>query len=218
MQATILSLTSADFAGLTHQQIPQLLSPDTRLIIETAPQRPGSTFGESTFNRICWHKAKLIRDTLHRTPVGEWLLYTDADVLFLRPVADLLATLDGYGKPIVAQHDPDTGACAGFMAIKSEAKTWCFFGDLVSYRDDRFNDQIILNQMLANERYQGLHALFPSNVVGSFGNLSPEPALWTDQQFDIPAGLCAFHLNYTIGIEAKLRLARQVLRSFDAPR
>jgi hypothetical protein len=207
---TTLTITSPSFAGYTTRQLPRIMEPDTRLILLTVDEPKDNQFGQRGFNRVCWQKARAIRGTLNEMTDDHWLLYMDADVILFSSPTQIINEAQGLhhnGAEIVAQHDPDTGACAGFMAIKNTETMRHLFRVLCQNERPDLNDQLVLNAIL---KQGGIpHSFFSAEKVGSFGNL--HGGIWQGEDFAVPRGLMAFHLNYCVGIENKHSLAAYVM-------
>lgn len=207
MKIHALTLTSPDFDTLHSVALPMLETGSDVVTVLRLPAETEASFGTSSFNSICWAKITGINAALEKMDDGDVLLYTDADVMLFvtaeRIVVRALEIMAETGKAMVAQHDPDTGACAGFMVIRKTPAIVALFADVNRYRSTQYNDQIILNQLA-----RGDFALFRPDEVASHGNLVG--GLWTGKPFAVPRSMFAFHLNYVVGIESKMRLAKFV--------
>jgi hypothetical protein len=211
MQHRTLTLTSPAFAGMTEQSAPYLHALRSVLI-----EQPGdNAFGQAGFNRLCFQKVAEIIATLGEMPEGEWLLYTDADVVWFRSSADVIEeaerTLAAQSPelPMVAQHDPDSGPCAGFIAMRNTAAVRGLWSLVFSYRSSAYNDQNVLCHFA-----RGKVGLFSADFIASWGN--QVGGLWTPERAEpvrVPEGCAAWHLNYVVGVENKRRLAERLMRA-----
>lgn len=205
-----LTLTSPSFRALTEQARPYL-SHNCELTVSECDEPADNQFGQVGFNRVCFAKVDAILEKLHAMPELDWLLYADADVLFFRPALDIIRharqVLRGEPFPMMAQDDPDSGPCAGFMVMKNTEQVRDLWREVASYRNDGYNDQNVLCS-LAKSRI----ALFPPAFISSWGNTVG--GVWTPSDprpLCVPKDCAAWHLNYTVGIANKLALAERVL-------
>jgi hypothetical protein len=213
---TFLTLTSRDFLGFTRNQM-QFIDDSVCVKIEQMEQPENCTFGTVNFNRACFEKVRLIRNTLDCMPKGAWLLYADADVIFCKPIGEIIARAKKIhaetGAQIVAQEDPDTGICAGFMAIRASLATDAIFQMVEGHRTDAYNDQIALNAIIrANPNAAKIAAYFPRDYISSHGNLIG--GLWRGGKVQLPKDCAAFHLNYCIGLGQKQALAQSLVPAY----
>ena len=213
---TFLTLTSRDFLDFTRHQT-QFMDDSVRVLIYQMEQPENCTFGTVNFNRACFEKVRLIRNTLDCMPKGAWLLYADADVIFYKPIGEIIARAKKIhaetGAHIIAQEDPDTGICAGFMAIRASLATDAIFQMVENHRTDAYNDQIALNAIIrANPNAAKIAAYFPRDYISSHGNLIG--GLWKGGKVQLPKDCAAFHLNYCIGLDQKQALAQSLIPAY----
>jgi hypothetical protein len=154
-------------------------------------------------------KLELIYECLCDTDdEDEIFMYSDLDIQFFAPfrsyIEELLMTND-----IVFQNDcPDYPVyCMGFFACKKTDAIKDLFKTaitLLKYKSEC--DQTVINEVI--------HA-FPSIVkyvlpnefftVGMHGG-----KVWDGEEFEIPENIIMHHANWTVGIDNKIKLLKQV--------
>jgi hypothetical protein len=206
----VLTLTSPSFHALTERARPHL-SHNCELTVIECDEPADNQFGQAGFNRVCFAKVDAILEKLHAMPELDWLLYTDADVLFFRPACEIIRNARhiaaGQSLPMVAQHDPESGPCAGFVVMQNTEDVRDLWREVASYRNDGYNDQNVLCA-LAKSRI----GLLPSELVSSWGNTVG--GVWTPSEpraVCVPKDCAAWHLNYTVGIANKMAMAERVI-------
>jgi len=183
---------------------------------------PTGAYGEPGFCETCLDKVDVVLGAIEHQRIyheAEPFLYSDVDVSFFGDdvAADLLRQLGEHD--VAFQDDGPAGRCAGFFMVRPNDRTARFFRgvrDLMVERNT--DDQACLNMVLEEDGCDLDHVLLDSsyfnlhNVAGRMwtpdeGKLIPE---------SIPLVLRAFHANWTVGVENKLRLLGEVRAIVDA--
>ena len=170
-------------------------------------------FRTPSFNRLCRSKPAIIRDLLKS---GEEVFSLDGDVIFFEPITEIPLHRDA---DIQGQVDPDSGICCGFCHYRPTFATLTFLDMVIEQCEtagENVNEQLVYNWCLQRIQPQngikvaGIASVFSYGLhaYGKTGNTD----IWDGQEFEIPDGAKAFHANYTIGIEAKVRLLDYVVK------
>ena len=171
-------------------------------------------YGSGVFHQRGFTKAMLSKMIAIRDELSEPLLYSDADVVFLRP--SLSAVLSELALHDCVFQDDGSHCCAGLFAINNTKNSFCLLDAIIkrlagNQNDDRYDDQWILNLELKSRplNYTRLSRKFasPYTITGSEWNGSP---------MQIPPETLVFHANWTIGIHNKELLLDMV--TFSARR
>lgn len=192
-----LTTTSPDYADLTAEMIDSSGVSDWEIIDETEQ----GDFGSANFNLLCNRRARRVYEILCE---GNPVFVCDGDVHWFEPL-----NLEGTSFDILAQHDPDTGICAGvcYWNNTEVAKLIARYVAEWGEGNARFNDQVILNAVLHQVRsHGGRPRIGYVPTVYSWGLLRKDESLWEGQEFDLPSDATAFHANYVVGLEGKRKL------------
>lgn len=208
-----LTMTSPSYAALTDQMIESSGIGFDEWEIMHEPQKSAGNFGEQWFNEICCKRPHRILELLRE---GHDVFVVDGDVTFFEPITEIQIHPDAE---IQAQHDPDSGLCCGVIVYKSTPKVISFMEVVLQNciaQGSDYNDQVLTNAVI--QQFPQLRpALAIFNTVHSFGTLVG-PRLWKGESFDIPLNCQAFHANFTIGIESKIRLLTEAKISWTKNR
>lgn len=197
-----LTTTSPAYRDLTAQMIASSGQDDWEIIEESNE----GDFGTENFNRLCNSRMSRVAEILK---AGQDVFVCDGDVLWLEPIADLPL---GYFD-IVAQHDPDSGLCAGVCYYRATRVTAALVDvcATIGKSPTAPNDQVILNNVVGQVSRQGgsIKLGYLHNVL-SWGLSRGDNSLWDGQPLDVPEYCHAWHANYTVGIDNKAQMLRQV--------
>ena len=117
----------------------------------------------------------------------------------------------------IGDHDicfqSDRGSfCSGMFIAKNNAKIVAFFTEVLNrldYLKDSYvhtaADQTIINDMLKSKAID-LCFGFLDDSFTTYGNINTEVRLWEGEEFVLDESVVAFHANFTIGTESKMRL------------
>ncbi len=201
--AKFLTVTSPQYKSVTKMMIESLkrVESDTPLIIENCYDFGSPEFNTAAFNRTTRFKAEIIGKYLAGMKDGEFLFYTDSDVWFFNKPDEIMCEVDRIFD-MNSQDDLNGVYCAGFMAIKKSQRTLQLWQDIAIPQPVQANDQHILNVIIG--QYGIKSAFFPPRVVTSYGLISGGKQ-WNGEEFEIQRCM-AFHANFTVGIENKLKL------------
>ena len=112
----------------------------------------GFTWGTKAFNIFVRKKVKIIYDRLLSKKDGEFLLYSDVDIIFLENISDRLS-LEMGDNDIVFSRDYNkwisyNSYCTGFMLIRKSQKIIDMFKELLDrYVNDK-DDQDLMNVII----------------------------------------------------------------------
>lgn len=199
-----LTVTSPAYLDLTSQMIQSSGHDDWEIIDE---DRQGD-FGSADFNSLCNARMQIVLDWLKE---GHNVFVCDGDVLWFRPIEEPPG--DNW---IIGQHDPDSGICCGVCYYRSCPQTIEIIDLCIREAEGKhqmFNDQVMLNAVLRQlgKRAQ-LKVSYFDNVL-SWGLVREDDSLWTGQPINVPNDCHAWHANYTVGIDHKVRMLMDVGRT-----
>lgn len=173
-------------------------------------------FGQSSFNELTCKRARLIRRLM--TERKDDVFVCDGDVHWFTKASQLEihAAAD-----VQAQIDPDSGFCCGFMFLRNTEATkvlldvWC---SMMDGREGQTNDQMFFNSAFAHlKRIDMTPKAAEFKGAWSYGRvLSAEEKplnIWEGQAFKMPEKADAFHANYCVGVENKIKLLDYVCKS-----
>ena len=194
-------MTSPAYADLTDHMIATSGVSDWEIMHE--PQKSNGNFGERWFNEICCKRPAKILELLRE---GHDVFVVDGDVTFFKPIAEI----EIHPKADVqAQIDPDSGLCCGAILYRSNYRVIEFMEIVLQNciaNASAVNDQVITNAVI-KQFPQIRPRLAAFQTVHSFATLV-EPRIWNSESFDIPVDCQAFHANFTIGIDNKIKLLK----------
>jgi hypothetical protein len=191
---TTISKSFLPVAELTHPFLP----PDT--IIRQLPEtEQARVFGTPEFNLLGKEDGQDIAMEMEEMKEGELFFYIDSDVLLNAPVDWFVEQLGD--NDMICQNDGGT-ACLGFYIAKVSPEMIRLFQAIKEGTNPKQNCQIIFNKIRSN--YNLKIALFNTQDVWNYGVLNR--GVWNGEPFDFPSNLKAFHANYTVGIENKVKL------------
>ncbi len=179
-----------------------ILRPESMGLAESGEHADFQTCG---FNTLVNKRSLHVCDALI---AGLDVLMVDADVVFFEPFSKFQIDDDAE---IFAQHDPDTGVCMGFALMRATERIKLFARNWrhnLSRND--VNDQVIANAIIRCIKPEHRLRIQYAETVQSYGLIAN--GIWSGQEFNLPADTQAFHANYAVGINDKLRLLNYVER------
>lgn len=159
----------------------------------------GKGFAETTMNKIL-----SIVAILNGTPDGEYVLYSDCDVVFLKPVN---AYLEKYKDFDIVFQDGFPQLNTGFMLIRNSQVMRAMLRQCSCMCKGYMHDQDILNAIIKN--YQIIFTKFDTSIRSAADFLFPD--LWEGQKLNIPSNTLVFHACWCMGIKNKYDLLFQVV-------
>jgi hypothetical protein len=171
-------------------------------------------YGTHPFFNVTLKKILFIIKQFYPMDENNSLIFLDADIHLRGNIIDAMNNaLQHSGKDILFQKDEENIACTGMFICKTSKKVKDFFMDVYSTmlsRSDHYmshgSDQTAANDILAKQKidYDFLDERFTT-----FGVLrNDQDLLWSPDvaPFKLPRNVLAFHANYTIGVENKMKL------------
>lgn len=165
-----------------------------------------SHWGTSTFNNISRITAGYCLEALESMKENDLLLYCDSDVL-------MIENPEWFEKKIgdndfIFQSDEET-YCMGFFIVRNNERTRNVIKKAIDAMvDDSKNYQVVFNEVAKDIKC----TMFDTKDVWNYGCLGK--GIWNGEEFEIPNGIKAFHANYTIGIENKVKLLNMVINKY----
>jgi hypothetical protein len=184
--------------------------PSIDLIIRYVPQDCKSAVYEADgFDKSMKRKVELINEALNELNNEDILIFTDPDVIFIKPYKDLFLQEMGSAD-IIFQSDCGT-VCMGVFSCKVSEKTKLFFKDLLDNLNRFKHDQDTANYLLKTKNYDLKLKLF-SHKVYNYG--------FTGRRYEgedtatFPNDIVLLHANFVIGVEKKTKLLKLALEQF----
>ncbi|MEZ6099361.1 MAG: putative nucleotide-diphospho-sugar transferase [Pirellulaceae bacterium] len=203
-------------ASPSHEQLLQsYLLPSTTeftdVIIGRAPQAAAAEFGDPAWGRNTVHKALTMRRAVRECP--DFVVWADADVVFLRPSIDRL--LECLGPHDIACQDDGGVLCSGLWIARCSVVTQTLFDcvcqDGSFYRGQATTDQAALNHYIKQLRVSAV--ALPLDEFASAGYCHGTWNEWDGKPFTLPPTVRVFHANWCRGIPNKTRLLAMATES-----
>ena len=184
------------------------------LTIRHIPQECESAEYESDgFDKSMIRKVEFINQSFCELDDNDILIFTDVDVIFLKPYKDLFLKELG-DSDIIFQSDTGT-VCMGVFCCRVSNKTRFFFKELLDLLNKdastlkKFkHDQQAANLMLTSKNYNLDVKLFSHKVFncGFLGKLYKG-----EDEVKFPNDMVLLHANFTIGLDNKIKLIKMAL-------
>jgi hypothetical protein len=180
---------------------------DIELIIKYMPQecKLGKYYTEG-WDKTTKNKLQLIADTLNEMGKNDILIYSDIDVIFIKPFKEyLLEELNGHD--IVFQEDRGD-ACTGFFCCRANETVKSLLQGAINLIQQKKDDQATTNYMLKTKLVDNISYKLLSHKIYNCGFIPKwNPQKDIQKQYDsFPNDILVFHANWTVGIENKLIL------------
>lgn len=185
---------------------------DEVISIEYEQTCPAGAFKHDGWNRCMDDKLK----TLLRIPLdGKPTLYVDSDVLVRRGLADW-ATWHARNMQYdeIAYSDDVLQWCAGVMLFRPTKKTrrwWELVADMSRLLDQPDQDVIHVLRTYA-KRLPVPMSVMPGSRICNWATIGNQ-SVWDGQPFVVPKTCLAWHANWTVGVENKMRMLEHVALS-----
>lgn len=195
-------------AELVEKWFKPSIKDDYALILEFHEQEcPTGSFMSPGWKQTMHRKIDLILRAIEEC-WGGIFVHSDIDIQFFKPTKELLVKALEDNDFVVQQDDPKGGICAGFFACRANEQTrnlWQTIKQMVD-ENPRKHDQDYLNELLRNNKIDGLRwSYLPSSFFGG-GTLLETPELWTPgKTLPVPKDIVMHHANYTVGVENKIK-------------
>lgn len=157
-------------------------------------------YNSEEYKQICFNKARAILHILELHE-GETLMYIDNDVLLFEKPEYFINQLGDHD--FIAQQEPNGTACCGFMVMKNNETVKDVWRTTIDMGGA--NDQIAFNKVPKD-------IIFFEDVKG-YGNISGGK-IYNGEDFEVPK-CSAFHANYAIGKEDKLKIMKKVYETIN---
>ena len=162
------------------------------------------------YNLTTEEKIVFILRELYVLPEGERILFSDCDVVFLKPVMSMLSEYENYD--IVFQ-DGYQELNTGFMLIRNCPVVRTLFEDVVRKCYLYKNDQDALNFLI--DKYFIQYTMFGRTVLCPADFIFPSH--WNGQKIKIPEYAKVFHACWCFDVENKLKLLKHVTDMSNEP-
>jgi hypothetical protein len=165
------------------------------------PDVEKNTFGNEDYNKLCYDKAEMVWKTLCNMKEGQLFLFFDSDVLIFTDFEWFESQIKD--NDIVFQRENVCGGLnAGFMLIKNSPEVRELYKRVAEYRDYRYHDQDVLNQLIKLTKLK--YDTFRPKDVYTYGFISG--SLYEGKPFYVSPDWKVFHANYCVGEPLKLQL------------
>jgi len=158
------------------------------------------------FNQTTADKIGYILAKLEMMENDERILYSDCDVVFLKPVTKFLSEYENFD--MVFQngfYELNTG----FMLIRNCQVVRTLLRDVIDRCDSRTHDQDALNAII--KRYSVRYTKFDSRVSCPAAFIYPQ--LWDGQKLPVTDAVLVFHACWCVGVERKKLLLDTVMKN-----
>jgi hypothetical protein len=170
----------------------------------TQYSKDGGYYSEG-FNETCRDKMLFILEKLEFLP-DDFLLFSDCDVVFLKPVTKYLKGYEDYD--MVFQNGyPELNT--GFFMMRNCDEVKALLRDVIKNCHIYHDDQDALNHRIKNHGVK--YGMFDNRIVcpATFN----KSVIWKDEIFKIPEETIAFHACWCVGVKDKMKLLRQIVET-----
>ena len=174
-----------------------------RIATAVAEQR-----GKGVYHTHGWRATVLEKIKAIRREATEDFLFADPDVVFLRPSVERIR---GEWRDLDCVFQFNRANCTGLFAMRSNAGCLrlldrCIAELASDLENEARGDQAAMNRLLPSSgvRYGKLSGLFANPYTLTGGK-------WNGKELELPPETIAFHANWTVGVESKIRLIDMVL-------
>lgn len=189
---------------------------DVDLVIRYGSQTGDGKYKEHDpdFKTQVRKKLELVLETLECLGDEELLFFFDIDIIFYRSFyEDIVNLFTSQNKDMLIQTDGPVLCSGQFITRRSDA-TLVFFQDMLEKMDNYSHDQDALNKLLPNS--QVTYGVLPDRYY-SYGAWNGHRRWNGETDFYVPDDIVTHHLNWTVGVDNKVKLG-QVVRDMIATR
>lgn len=198
---TSCSNTYGEITRLTHPYFP-------KDVIIKRLEADGISFGSAEFNLMSKVQEVNFTEEIKKCKMGDIIMQCDSDVLLNAPITWFEEQLGG--NDMIAQYDHGSGACFGFFVMRVSPKMIEVFEEVDRNTTAEINNQVAFNR--TPERFGIKLAYFDTKDVWNYGCLGR--GVWNGEEFQFPDNLKAFHANWTVGNENKVKLLKMALKKY----
>jgi hypothetical protein len=177
------------------------------IVYSLADRNNDMEFGSKDFNLLGTKEEESIYSKIKDMVNGDIFFQCDSDVLINAPTEWFIEQLGD--NDIIFQSDSGT-PCLGFYVTRISDEVKRIFKDVKEKTNEKTNCQIVFNRIKKN--YNLKIALFDTKDVWNYGVLNK--GIWRGESFELPENLKAFHANFTIGIENKVKLLNIAIKKY----
>lgn len=160
-------------------------------------------FAECTFDKL---------DAFIDVPVGQTVLYVDADVCLFENLAEFIGGLRLDRNQIACQWD-DGQLCLGVVLWRQTKTTRSWWMFLKRYcQVTNIVDQTAMHALLLHAKYTPVRfCALPFPAVGNWSHIRQTNELWYGQDFELPSEVKLWHANFCIGLQQKFKMLEKVV-------
>ena len=155
------------------------------------------------FNQTTEEKIRCILSVLDTMDDDTRLLYSDCDVVFLKPVKGYLQGYSGYDMVFQEGHSEFN---TGFMLMRNGSGVRALLLDVAQQCNRYKNDQDALNLLMGSHYLS--YKKFDRRVLSPADFIFP--CLWDGHKFPVPDSALVFHACWCVGVERKKLLLDMV--------
>lgn len=194
-----------------------------RIIARECPQEcPSSVYGSFGWKNTMGKKLDLLIEAVKDHWNDGFFIYSDIDIIFLRPILPLIRSCLAEHDFVVQQGWPRDGLCAGFLAMRGNDKTLELLQrTLVYFAEEKFSEQQALQKALdslASHEISWAYLPIASFPNGAYVLRSPDMRklgrYQKDSEIILDPSIALFHANCCVGIENKLHFIYRVQEIF----
>ena len=155
------------------------------------------------FNETTRDKIKFLYDNIISLPDDEIILFSDVDVIFLKPLKSFLSNFINYD--MVFQNGYG-GLNTGFFLLKNKQEVRNLLKKVIDDCHLYENDQIALNDIIKHFNIEKV--MFSDEILSTAAIIGTK--IWDNDEFKIPENTLVFHACWCAGINNKINLLNYV--------
>lgn len=180
---------------------------------------PTGTFHSEGWNKTMLYKLKLLEEAILAHWNDRAFIYSDIDIIFLKPILEVSLYHLGERDFVVQQGWPRNGLCAGFFVMKGNERTLKLIQEAYRLLEERvcIDDQAAIQHALDNFEGNIAWSFLPSEqypngrkvLKDKVGHYTPASEIVLDKR------MILFHANCCLGVENKYHFLRRVEQEFQ---
>jgi Nucleotide-diphospho-sugar transferase len=222
MRCKLYCFYTPQFESLYKEYFLPSLKDDFEVVARQCEQEcPSGEFATPGWEKTMYRKLEILRDAVLEHLDGKVFIYSDIDIIFLRPILDTVLKLLGNNDCIVQQGWPSTSLCAGFMIIRGNEKTKNWIDQALALMEQGIcpNDQRALRKALEDIPKKELSLNFLPSLQFPNGRRvlkDKSLSLYTnDAEIAIDDSILLFHANCCKGLENKMHFLSRVKELYE---
>jgi len=175
---------------------------DLRLKKGVQHSEDGNYFSRG-FNLATRDKIEFLYEQLNSSDENEFVLFSDVDIIFLKPIMDYLKTYQSYDAVFQKGYD---FLNTGFFMVKNTEEIRDLFNLSIEKIPNHHDDQEVINKLILDTKINyttfGDEILNPAAIIGK--------KIWSGEEFILPKKTILFHACWCAGIDNKIKFLEYV--------